>query len=72
MSAVTEKIVFSQPQILKYQMNTIFTLSDVENIVFGDKKIELSDLPMDKVTECYEFLKQFNQHRFRSDGAMAR
>ena len=41
-------------------MNTIFTLKDVENIVYGDKKIALSDLPMDKVAECYDFLKEFS------------
>ena len=41
-------------------MNTIFTLADVEKIVYGDKKIALSDLPMDKVAECYDFLKQFS------------
>ena len=41
-------------------MNTIFTLSDVEKIVYGDKKIALSDLPMDKVAECYDFLEKFS------------
>ena len=30
-------------------MNTIFTLADVEKIVYGDKKINLAELPMDKV-----------------------
>ena len=41
-------------------MNTIFTLSDVEKIVYGDKKIAVSDLPMDKVAECYDFLEKFS------------
>ena len=57
---VNKKLVFSPPQILKGQMNTIFTLSDVEKIVYGDKKIALSDLPMDKVAECYDFLEKFS------------
>ena len=41
-------------------MEPIFTLKDVEKIVYGDKKIALSDLPMDKVAECYDFLKEFS------------
>ena len=41
-------------------MNTIFTLSDVEKIVYGGKKIALSELPMDKVAECYDFLEKFS------------
>ena len=41
-------------------MNTIFTLSDVENIVYEDKKINPADLPMDKVAACYDFLKEFS------------
>jgi histidine ammonia-lyase len=44
-------------------MNTIFTLSDVEKIVYGDKKIALSDLPMDKVVECYDFLEKFSSNK---------
>ncbi|MBO4381451.1 MAG: aromatic amino acid lyase [Bacteroidales bacterium] len=41
-------------------MNTIFTLKDVENIIYGDKKIDVTALPMDKVTACFDFLKQFS------------
>ena len=41
-------------------MNTIFILSDVEKIVYGGKKIALSELPMDKVAECYDFLEKFS------------
>ena len=40
-------------------MNTIFTLSDVENILFGGQKIDINALPMDRVEACYNFLKDF-------------
>lgn len=30
-----------------------------EDVIFKDRKIELSDLPMEDVGECYEFLKGF-------------
>ena len=38
-------------------------LSEVEKILNGDKKIKLSELPLDDVNECYEFLKSFSSDK---------
>lgn len=38
-------------------------LSEVKKILNGDKKIKLSELPLDDVNECYEFLKSFSSDK---------
>ena len=40
-------------------MKGVFTLSDVENIVFGGQKIDINALPMARVEACFNFLKDF-------------
>ena len=42
-------------------MPQIFTISlkSIEDCLFNGKIIDLSELPMDKVQECYDFLKDF-------------
>lgn len=42
-------------------MPQVFTISlkSIENCLFNGKIIDLSELPMDKVQECYDFLKDF-------------
>ncbi len=42
-------------------MPQVFTISlkSIEDCLFNGKIIDLSELPMDKVQECYDFLKDF-------------
>lgn len=37
-----------------------FSFSEIEEIVFEGKKLSLEDLPIEKVAECYDFLKDFS------------
>lgn len=37
----------------------MFTIEDVEKIVFFNQKIDIDSLPIYSVKECYEFLKEF-------------
>ena len=37
----------------------IFTLGYVHEVIFEGREIRLEELPMGKVKECYEFLKEF-------------
>ncbi|MBQ1699089.1 MAG: aromatic amino acid lyase, partial [Bacteroidales bacterium] len=36
-----------------------FSLDEVEEILFHDRKIDIDRLPMKEVRECYEFLEGF-------------
>ena len=38
---------------------TDFKIKDVEKVLFGGAKLNPSQLPLDEVKECYEFLKEF-------------
>ena len=40
-------------------MKTSFSIKEVEEILFGGKKIDLASLPMEDVSGCYDFLKEF-------------
>ncbi len=40
-------------------MSTVFTLKNIEDIVYGGRKIDLSQLPMREVVDCYDFLERF-------------
>ena len=38
---------------------TKFNIREVEEILFGGKKIDIGTLPMEDVRKCYDFLKEF-------------
>ena len=40
-------------------MNYTISLSDVEQVLYADRKISMDELPMDEVAQCYDFLKSF-------------
>ncbi len=40
-------------------MKNVFQWEQIKDILLNNKDIELSELPLEKVVECYEFLKSF-------------
>lgn len=47
----------------KKKPDMTFGIDDIKNIVFENKKINLEQLPLEKVRECYEFLKIFSKEK---------
>ncbi len=41
----------------------LFNLNDVENIIFLNKKIDIEELPLEAVRNCFEFLKSFSKEK---------
>ncbi len=41
----------------------IFSFSEIEKIVFDNKKLSINRLPIKKVSECYHFLKNFSSEK---------
>ncbi|MBP5135029.1 MAG: aromatic amino acid lyase [Paludibacteraceae bacterium] len=44
-------------------MKTVMTLDEVEECLFGERKIQVDRTTMDKVVECYKFLRGFSSDK---------
>ncbi len=43
--------------------NMLFSLNDVENIIFSRQKIDVEKLPIEAVQKCYNFLESFSREK---------
>ena len=50
-------------ETITYKFEKGLSLNDVENILFNNKKMELSDKSIQRVSNCYNFLKDFSKEK---------
>ena len=57
------RLLLNRMKKTKMMNNGIFDLEHVRRLLYDGEKIDLADLPMDGVRECYEFLKKFSSDK---------